>query len=115
MNTTRLYHRDIGFPKLPMRPTLVTLQYGSHARREALEDRYGDIKLPRQVLLKRETLVEIEMTGRSVTKLVTRHHYDELHDLVIVLVPQNNFVKTVWLNRKNDDHQTLDRTQYDRP
>ena len=107
-----LYHKDIGFPKLPMRPTLVTLKYGSHARQEALEDRYGNIKLPKQVLLERSNLIELGMIGGTVTKVVMRQKYSKTHDLIIVISTKDNFVRTVWLNCVEDLHSTLDRSKY---
>ena len=110
-----LYHKDIGFPKLSMKPTLVNLQYGSHARREALEDRYGEIKLPKQAYLKRENIIELGMVDKRVTKVVTRQPYSKTHDIVIVLNTKDNFVRTVWLNCVTDTHETLDISKYKRP
>lgn len=113
--TVKVYHKDIGFPNLPMRDTLITLTYSKHALREADNDRYGKIKLPRQVMLKRENLIEIQMNGPKVVCLVTRQPYSKEHDLVIVLNTGDNFVRTVWLNRVDDLHETLDESKYTKP
>lgn len=107
-----LYHKDIGFPDLPMKPTWVKLKYGSHAREEALADRYGVIRLPEKVLLKRDNLIELGMVGKRVTKVVTRQIYSKTHDLIIVISAADNFVRTVWLNAVDDLHSTLDRSKY---
>ena len=111
-----LYHRDIGFPKwLKMKPVTVSLTYGSHSREEALSDRYGVINLPKRITIRPEEIFEIEMVNNKPVKIALRTHHDVLNDIIIVLNTKDNFVKTVWLNRKTDTHKTLDRTKYKNP
>lgn len=122
-----LYHKDIGFPKDVVMPRGFTpkmyLNYGGHARYEAMADRYGQMKLPKMVDITKGQIIEIgvtnQMTGNQyekvVTKMVVRFPYDDKKDLVIVIMIPTGFVKTVWANLKTDSHKTLDRSKYADP
>jgi len=123
-NQDGLYHRDVGFPKnwvelLPrnFRPTNIKLTYGSHARKEALSDKYGSIELPQTLAFNKDALYlfEIEIKDGKVVKLGVRKSHDELNDLIIIFQPNDGFVRTVWLNRKEDSHKTLDTSKYRKP
>lgn len=55
--------------------------------------------------------------GWHVTKYVVRVSYDETRDVTIVIAtnPKNKnhaFVKTAWLNDKQDVHKTLNKIKY---
>lgn len=111
-----LYHKDIGFPDDIHLPPgfnpVMQLNYGSHARREAMEDKYGEIKLPHRIDIRKGETIEIGVTGKTVTKMVVRFSYDQTRDIVLVIMPRGNFVKTVWFNLKTDQHKTLDHSKY---
>lgn len=109
-----LFHKDLGFPHHINLPTFgYCLQYGSHARKEALEDRYGSIELPKFVRLYEADIVEIGVQcGTRLSKVVARQKHCNNFDIVIVFNPADGFVRTVWLNHKNDSHKTLDETKY---
>ena len=114
-----LYHKDIGFPniKLP-EGTYELKKYSQHALRAAKDDRYGIAKeLPKSIDIAQVDLVEIQVENNSVVKAVVRADYNAELDLVIVFMPQayDNFVKTVWLNEKSDQHKTLQRWKYNVP
>lgn len=111
-----LYHADIRLPdgfRLPSRQ--VELEWSKHALRAARDDRYGLID-PYPVLdLSYCRTIEVEMDGRKVTKLVLRAKWDNDHDIVYVVIPNARnpwFVKTVWMNHRDDTHRTLDRSKY---
>lgn len=112
----RLYHKDIGFPDDVNLPRgfspVVQLRYGGHAREESLVDRYGELKLPRAIDVRKGEIFEIGVTGTTVTKMAVRLSYDEKKDIVIVFIPSTGFVKTVWANLKTDQHKTLNRARY---
>ncbi len=112
----RLYHKDIGFPEHVRMPPGFTprirLRYGGHARQEALVDRYGDLRLPDVVDVSKGTVIEVGVTGNTVTKMVVRFSYDDKKDIVLVINPADGFVRTVWANEKNDTHSTLNRAKY---
>jgi len=57
-------------------------------------------------------IFEIEDT--DLRKYALRVSYNKVEDLCIV-VDETGFVRTVWLNRKTDNHRTLDKSQYTRP
>ena len=112
----RLYHEDIGFPTNASLPPgfspVIRLRYGGHARQEAMIDRYGDLKLPDVIDIRKGDLFEVGVTGNTVTKMAVRMPYDDRIDLIIVFKPRDGFVKTVWANEKNDKHRTLNRSRY---
>lgn len=119
-DTDGLYHKDIGFPEnwvtmLPRNfsPATMTLSYGSHARAEALSDKYGSIQLPQR--LSKAVPFEIEVQNGTVVKIGVRMPHDELNDIIVIFQPKDGFVRTVWLNRKTDSHKTLDAGKYRKP
>lgn len=116
--TERLYHVEIGFPAGFQRPTeRVAINYGQHARRESMQDRYGNIPLPKGLRLARFTVIEIGMVGNTVSKILFRGRLDERRDLCIVLIPNGDkpwFCKTVWVNVRTDKHNTLNVAKYER-
>lgn len=111
---TRTYHRELGFPGVVRVPCgTYKPHYSEHARRAADADRHGYINLPDRLTFDTEDVVEIEVdTHRRVVKVVARVPYDQTNDLVVVLVPQDSNVKTVWLNNRSDKHKTLRRQKY---
>jgi hypothetical protein len=112
-----LWHADIRLPDGFVAPIdRVAINYGSHARREALSDRYGKIHLPASLTLGRFDVIEVGTIGGKVSKILFRGILDLERDLCIVLVPNKDgepwFCKTVWVNLATDTHGTLDRSRY---
>jgi hypothetical protein len=110
-----LYHADIRLPagfRLPNR--LVKLAWSNHALRARRDDRYGDIPQIPLLNLGECRAVEVGMEGQRVAKIVVRAELDDDNDVVFVLIPRNPayLVKTVWINRRDDKHKTLDRSKY---
>lgn len=57
-------------------------------------------------------VIEFEKQGHS-NKVVLRTKHCKFSDLVIVIIlGRTNFIKTVWLNRADDLHETLDLSNY---
>lgn len=114
-----LYHKDVGFPEDINMPRnfnpVMSLRYGSHAEAAAHNDRYGEMRLPHRIDVRKGTTIEIGVTGKTVTKMVIRFDYNEQLDMVLVIIPESSFVKTVWFNEKGDKHSTLDRRKYADP
>ncbi len=115
--TRKLYHADLGIPQnAQTQHGQVLLNYSQHALDAALDDRYGNIvNLPKSLDTSKAQVIEVEMQGSKTTKVVYRIPYNEEYDLVMVLVPDRRFVKTVWLNKNSDLHNTLDTSKYDIP
>lgn len=110
-----LYHRDLGLPTGFVRPQhTVTVDYGSHARMEAMTDRYGDFYLPPKVNLSEFEVIEVGMENGKVAKILFRGELDDVRDICIVLIPRRPawFCKTVWVNVRTDTHRTLDKSKY---
>ena len=115
--TRKLYHADLGIPQnAQTQHGQMLLDYSPHALDAALDDRYGNIvNLPKSLDTSKAQVIEVEMQGAKTTKVVYRIPYNEEYDLVMVLVPDRRFVKTVWLNKNSDLHNTLDVSKYDIP
>lgn len=116
-NDTKLYHADLGIPQnAQTQHGQMLLDYSPHALSAALDDRYGNIvNLPKSIDTSKAQVIEVEMNGSKTTKVVYRIPYNEEYDLVMVLLPDRRFVKTVWLNKNTDLHNTLDTSKYDTP
>lgn len=111
-----LYHADIRLPDWYVAPTeRVTLKWSDHALKAARSDRYGDIPQFDNIPLFAFETIEIETCEDYVTKYVMRGHWTADLDVVFVLIPMGKrpwLVKTVWINKRNDSHGTLDRSRY---
>lgn len=107
-----LYHADLGIPQHINLEFACYLNYTLHAREAAKSDRYGPINLPTVFDTRNATLIEVGVENGSVVKAMYRQHYDNRHDLCLVINLKANKVVTVWLNEKNDNHKTLDASKY---
>jgi hypothetical protein len=103
-----LYHCELGFPTIPMPSGIMALTYSQHARSAAADDQ---ISLPQFLDPLYAKLIEVEIEGRKVIKCLYRVKYNRTHDLCLAVKP-DGFVKTVWTNRVNDTHKTLNRERY---
>lgn len=111
------------------------LEYGQHARRAALDDRYGQLtSVPLHHKFTRAEVFEVEVEQGRIVKFAARlstgfsiecdsktvQSWGNAFDLILVCVPSlrepgNLFVKTLWLNERADGHRTLDCSKYVRP
>jgi hypothetical protein len=116
--TPREYHKDVFLP-----PSLVAavatldfsmVNYSRHALVAAAEDGVQAHELPRSLALSDWTLVKVETVAGRVRGLLLRRPRaadPRLHLVIAIAVP-DMVVRTVWVNRANDNHRTLDRTKY---
>lgn len=116
MNPSLLYHCDAyGLPALKVGP-ISGLSLSRHAKDQAFAK---NINLGKVALSTFDPsdwhIVEVEVVGGIPVKLVGRKHYDEQNDLVVAVLRKEKLIKTVWLNRKDDKHATLDKTPYSKP
>lgn len=114
MRANRCYHADLGIPSDAPEPIVGhCLTYSVHAHGAAVQDRVQH-QLP--CALPTFDLVEVELLGQvgnEPVKWVVRCRLDSERELVLVITSEY-MVKTVWVNRADDTHATLDRTKYDR-
>jgi len=111
-----LYHKDVYIPKdllVKLSVSRAPLTWSKHAILAAKNDRYGDIKLLTDISFKSSDVIEVELVGREVVKVLVRLPYDDLRD-VMYAIGRGGVVKTVWLNLKSDKHKSLDKTKYER-
>ena len=109
-----LYHSQIYMPKVELPTVDVVLNYTHHAIQAAKTDRNGKIELPETINFQFCKLVELEVVDNRPFKVVVRMHHDSKCDLVLIILLDGYRVKTDWLNRKNDNHRTLDASKYRR-
>jgi hypothetical protein len=129
------YHREVGFPRMVAPTGKIDVSHTDHAKRKAKYDKSGGFNLPKKVeittkMFKRNPekatadkpgektdphIFEIETERKKATKVVIRKHYDETRDIVLVVKPYQQVIVTAWTNKKEDHHDTLDKSQYDKP
>lgn len=109
-----LYHFQLGIPKqYKTNYGIMSLKYSRHAQMAASSDRYGYIQLPNTLDTSKAQAVEVEIDSEGcISKILYRTAYDDKHDLCLAIIPNQRFVKTVWLNVKTDKHETLDTFKY---
>lgn len=84
-----------------------SLVFTKHASERAIEKQ---VLAPRSIEIQAGEVVEAELEGSRITKLVVRRAMNKEQDLVLVLVPKDKetwMVVTCWLNHKDDTHKTL--------
>lgn len=84
--------------------------YTRHAKERALGK---GVTLSKSIYISAGDIVELELDGRRLTKLVVRQAMNASVDRVMVLVPNGDgwTCVTVWTNHKNDTHATLNRAR----
>lgn len=112
----KLYHKEVFLPgELIERVSgKYNLRFGKHAKEACQTDRYGFIYPPLKVFVNKDNILEIQTTNNIIDKIVIREPYQSSLDLTLVFIPEfgAGFVKTLWLNDKNDKHQSLDASPY---
>lgn len=106
-----LYHYKIFMPNIKIPNTQITLIYSNHAINASKNDRYGQILLPKTINPNAGKLIELEIKNNVIQKIVLRFKYSKDLDLIIV-IGFNKIVKTVWLNKCEDNHSTLNYNNY---
>lgn len=106
-----LYNKAVNLPAevvAPLAHNYPALRYSRHAQQACLNDRYGVIRPPMSLNVRAEQIVEVEVVGGRPVKSVVRVPYNEINDIVLV-IQADSFVRTVWINRKNDNHASLNK------
>lgn len=107
----KLYHTDIYIPDdIVVRYGLVNLTYTKHAQDEAAKDK---IVLPKRLDTNKAKVIEVELWGQQVVKVLYRISYNCFYELVIAIIPGDNKVKTVCLNHRGDKHFSLKKDMYE--
>ena len=114
-----LYHKDIFMlPEIKNLPTQRwKLVLESHALEKIKheEDKFGvHIDIPETLIFSGEQIIEADIEYPVVKKVLIRYHLDEIHDIcwVIMKVGNKRICKTMWVNKREDVHKTLDKTKY---
>ena len=107
-----LYHKLVFLPKINKPDADYPCVYTQHAREASLTDKYGVIILPKSYNLANSDIIELEINNNDISKLVIRTEYNEEFDLSLVISLTTGKIKTAWLNRKEDNHETLFKDKY---
>lgn len=109
-----LYHKDTGFPANIALPAgeFNHLICSDHAKDASWSDRYGFFKLPSSITVKPEEIFEIEVENNRIIKFCCRKPVTANVDMSFAIIPDRQFVKTIWLNSKKDSHKTLHKHRY---
>jgi len=116
-----LYHRDVYIPE-GMRekiPLSFRVEYSKHSLDEAENDRkrFGlkILNLRRNLSFKEADIIEVETDSYSnIIKVVFRERYNSEFDIVYAISLMDYKVKTIWLQKTDDFHNTLNRGKYER-
>jgi len=108
-----LFHKDVFLPKFPLPQGKLALTYSNHAKQESESDKYGEVILPDTLDTEKAQVIEVELDNKGVAKIVYRLPMTDRRDISLAVIPGRSlFVKTIWLNPRNDNHRTLNRKRY---
>ncbi len=116
------YHVEKGFPKdvvtllakAASKKFIMQLEYSKHARDRARK--YGCMtQLPTHINWADCEVFEVGIVGGVLDKVVARTEFDRDNDIILILNAANRKVRTLWLNRKDDQHDSLDLSVYATP
>lgn len=114
----KTYHNSVYMPQDKLASVIgksYRLKYSSHAIESLGNDRNGKITPLRQVTIRKSNVIELTANDfGNVCKLLLRENQDDLNDVCLVIIPDFNeaFVKTLWLCKVTDTHETLKRELY---
>jgi hypothetical protein len=110
-----LYHSQIFMPNFKFPRGIFDLTYSDHAIKESRNDRYGHIPLPAKINTYQTRIIEVETDANGVMiKILYKVKLTDNKSLVMAIALDNNrfHVKTVWINKADDTHKTLDKSKY---
>ncbi len=122
-----VFHKDLGFPPGVRREHLAfrgPLKWSHHAQEESVKDRFGKIVQETEINTgdsSRWTPIEVKFRKKDgvLERMLVRSTPDERGNCAcLVLAPQKDgslAVVTAWINKKNDQHRTLNQKNYDDP
>jgi hypothetical protein len=110
-----LYHPDLYMPTvidkaLPSKGKMMIIP-SKHALEQAQKKGFN---LPNAIDFSESKLFEVEVLGRSITKIAYRTPYNKRYELCLVINPLNHLIVTAWLNDITDNHYSLDVSKYSR-
>ena len=114
-----LYHREVYWEKEIQKQIAAALNSGLPLK---FDDHAIDKKYERKISingitkekLKNGYCFEAEVKNNKVVKFAIRYGYNDTDDLASVWNPKSDclYCKTIWINKKNDKHITLDESKY---
>lgn len=131
----KLYHEMVYIPNeillesMKLKRDLVKFAYSHHFQyqmedendyKHYIKDKtlleFALAKLTTSLFKPFEIETEFDIRGKErVCKIVVRVPFDDKRDITFAIIPRGNgegFVKTAWLNNREDIHFTLDKSKY---
>ncbi len=113
------YHCEVYWPndiQVQIDKTLnsgLHLQFSAHAINNKFERKISTSNITIEKL-KNGICFEATVKNNKVTKFVIRYGFNDIYDLSSVWMPKSDclFCKTIWLNKKDDKHETLIKNNY---
>lgn len=99
------YNEQVYIPELNWKDVDYQLRYSPHAK-EQMEIKWIE-DAPNFINFTQVEIVEMEVANGKPFKVLARQVYDSEFDIIHVILLRGLIVKTVWLNRRSDKHQTL--------
>ena len=89
------------------------LKFDAHAIDKKFSRKISTNGITKQKL-KKGYCFEAKVENDKVIKFVIRYGYNDIDDLCSVWIPKDIclYCKTIWLNKKDDKHITLDESKY---
>lgn len=117
------YHKQLGFNKVDIQElkeinqrfndddTFKKTEHGLDRLQEKFNFMEVMLFLKDTIAFNYEDIFEYYTEDGKVIKVVYRVHFDAYDDIIVVLT-RNKTIVTAWINKKNDNHKTLDTKQY---
>lgn len=123
------FHRDLWFPPdefedVTILPGSYRLNPSGHAKDRAKDNKYGvTIDIPDRIDVERDMVFEVGIDDRDVDVICFRtsnvdcfrNVESENWDLCMALTVDDRKVLSVWPNKADDHHETLDESGYGGP
>lgn len=113
------YHRAIGFPKSLILPEgKFWLVWSDHAYLK-FQSLFDSLSVPKYETVNADTIIEIHTKNDvDCENFVTRTVFTETEDVITcfkLIGKKRLLVISFWMNNKDDNHETLDKSKYDLP
>lgn len=112
-----LYHKDVFIPQAIRTQVRTTGRVAPTYSQHAIDQSYErQVVLPNVIDFTKCEPFEIETKKDGTIIKVgyrTRYQHAPKADLIVIIHPSNNYVRTAWVNHAADQHATLDTSIYE--
>lgn len=103
------YHKDKKFPNFITLPKgTIRFTLSDHARQRSKENNF---ELPKSMYIIEEDIIEVKVKNKEIWRVLVRQKYNDTKDICVVF-NMNFKLITAWLIDQEDNHSTLDASEY---